>query len=474
MNTFPRFGYWLLGCAALCLPGVMGCGAASTPETVFAKWSAAVKAGNFRGTWECLSPQTRGTVLQILVRDADLLSSTNTTAKTALGQVFEQHGLNPLDPGFAQQRLAVTDPANLAADLDNVFRQYLTELGKLPESRYAKLNAIWTASAQSSLSLSRKQGTRATAAVQGKIPHTPETASLQAVFEQVNNQWMFAELEPVASAPVAASTTSGTPGTPGSTMPGMPATTMPAGTQVAMTGDPAASAASAGTAPSSTSPASTAPATTTAPSSTDPASSAPATTAPATTTPATTTPPTTATPATPPTTTPADPAVAGTTPADPNAAAAKPAMVDPANPAAGNPGAAANGNPGGVAQPGAPSEKRESQHKQGTLDYAITEFAGKIAAGDYAGLEYVISSKAKGLLAEIRDGEISDDKKTELKATFASATPQENTRKNKGSTVEIYLKGKLGHMLQLSVGKEDGVFKIRELKIHEPGATKKR
>lgn len=117
---------------------------------------------------------------------------------------------------------------------------------------------------------------------------------------------------------------------------------------------------------------------------------------------------------------------------------------------------------------------QSGQAKQGSFEYAVAEFTSKLASGDYTGIDYLIGSKAKGLLAQLRDGEVSQEKKDELKATFDSVTIQNETRKNRGAAIEIYVKGKLGHLILLSVGKEGGVFKIKDMKINEPGATKKR
>lgn len=533
MNTFPRRPVRFVGGLTLCLLGLAGCGAASSPEKVFTDWSTAVKSGNFRGAWECLAPQARGTVLQIMVLDADLLSSANAAAKTSFGQVFEKYGLNPQDPGFAKNRLNSADPAGLAADLDNVFRQYTSELGKLPGSRYAKLNAIWTASAQSSLGPSKKEGTRATAAIQGQIPHTPEKTTLQAVFEKVNSQWLFAELEPAAGGAAMGGGASGMPGAQAGAMPGMPGANMPGGNMPpagAPGGQPALAGGGnaptpgggllamnpSGGPPGASPPAGFDPKTMPTRPGADPGQPAnPGGAAPAGAPPA----------GIDPKTMPARPGGEPGQPGNPGAGLPQlmpakpddgrpPAGADPKNmparpggpalggPPAGAPGAGADpngvparpGNPAGAgALPnanggdGAPGIARaggaggnaagggqNNQYKQGSFEHTVTEFTSKVAAGDYTGMDYLVSSKAKGLLAEIRDDEVGDEKKDELKSTFASAAPQDNTRKNKGSAVEIYVKGKLGHMIQLSVGKEEGVFKIKEMKIHEPGASKKR
>jgi hypothetical protein len=491
-----------------CLVGIAGCGSAK-PEKVYQSWSSAVKAGNFPGVWECLSPTARGTVLQIMVMDADLLSGSNPGAKDAFGQVFSKYGLNPQDPTFAQSRLQVAKSSEYAADLNNVFRQFQNDLGKLEESRYHKLNAIWNASAQANLGPAQKQGTRATAAVQGKIPHTADNASVQAVFEKVNGKWLFAELEESAGGAAVAGGPGGSgmpgaggPAMPGAGEPGMPGAGGPGmmpnanagaggppGAQVAMAPNPGTLPGGAGPGPAG------------------PAGALPGRIDPK------------AMPANPGGTLPAGGAGAdakampGGVPAGPAGAlpggdpkamlknpGADPKMAAPsgeAAPKAGNEkamakaeagagaGAAAEnagGNPGGAANVGAGGQRpqgdaggnNQNRLKPGTWQYAVLTFAEKVAAGDTSGLDYVVSSKAKGLLAEIRDGELSPEKLDELKASFAEAAPQMESIKNTGGSIIIDLKGKLGHILTLTVGKEGRDFKVRDLKISEPGATKKR
>jgi hypothetical protein len=138
-----------------------------------------------------------------------------------------------------------------------------------------------------------------------------------------------------------------------------------------------------------------------------------------------------------------------------------------ANPPGANAGAGAR--PAGDATGG-----NQNKPKPGSWEHAMLTFTEKVAEGDYSGLEYLITSKAKGLLAEIRDGEVSEERIEELKASFAEAAPQPESLKKTGASIILAMKGKLGHLIVLTVGKEDGVFKIRDMKINEPGATRKR
>jgi hypothetical protein len=532
---------------------VTGCGGAK-PEKVYQAWSTAVKAGDFAGTWECLAPQTRGTVLQIMVLDSDLLSGANPAAKDAFGQVFTKYGLNPADATFKQVRLQISDAAAYASDLNNILKQYQGELAKLEGSRYHKLTTIWSASAQASLAPSQVQGTRAMAAVQAKIPHTAENATVQAVFEKVNGQWMFAELEesPGGASMAGGPGMLGGPEMPGGAgRPGMapaggaammdPKAGMPpGGPQLAMAG--AAGAGPAGVGPAGIGPDGARPG--------GPAGALPG--GPGGALPAD--PKAMLNPDRPNGGLPADPknlpvdpkdmparppgapggpgGPAGALPADPKAMAPRPGAegppADPKNmaPKAGGalpadpknmaprPGAEplpgdrkmnaegdkkgipgnekgmppdragagalganpAEGAAGGLGRAGGAggAGNQNQKFKPGSWEHAIDTFAQRMAAGDFSGLEYVISSKAKGLLGEIRDGALSEERLEDLKAAFAEPTPLPETKKNAGSSVSITIKGKLGHHMTLTVGREDGVFKIRDLKISEPGASRKR
>lgn len=542
-TSFFRRTRWTI--VLLGLWSVTGCGGAK-PEKVYQTWSTAVKAGDFSGTWQCLAPQTRGTVLQIMVLDSDLLSAASPGAKNAFAQVFSKYGINPADATFKQFRLQVTDAAAYASDLNNVLKQYQGELAKLEGSRFHKLTTIWSASAQANLAPSQVQGTRAVAAVQRKIPHTADNATVQAVFEKVNGQWMFAELEEAAG---------GTGMAGGAGMPGMPVGApgmakaggpgmmdakpgMPAGgPQIAMAGPPGAGPAGAGPAGPAGAGAPGGPA--------GGPAGAPIPGQPGTVMPAD---PKAmlnpggagALPADPknmpvdpnmPARPPGAPGAAGALPGDPKAMAPRPGAkglpggdpknmapkagggalpadpkamaprpgAEPGNPkmaegdkkgaggnekamapeAAGpgalgaNAGAGAAGGPGRAGGIGGAGNQNQ-KFKPGSWEHAIDTFAQRMAAGEFSGMEFLISSKAKGLLGELRDGEASEERLEDLKGAFAEPTPLPETKKNAGSSVSITIKGKLGHHMTLTVAKEDGVYKIRDMKISEPGASRKR
>lgn len=149
-------------------------------------------------------------------------------------------------------------------------------------------------------------------------------------------------------------------------------------------------------------------------------------------------------------------------PGEPAAAAmaANPAaMAGAAN--AGAPGGAAVGEGGAGAQAGA-----ASQAQKGTLEYAIVKLAEMAKNGDYAGVSSLISPRAKGLAASIRDGELSNGKIESMKSSFDGL--ELFSRRSTGSGVQFTLKNKTGQLLQVVVAKEGPEFVIRELTIREP------
>lgn len=133
---------------------------------------------------------------------------------------------------------------------------------------------------------------------------------------------------------------------------------------------------------------------------------------------------------------------------------------------AARPGIGAGGRDGGAA--GRDGGGTGQKPPAGSWKYAVLTFSEKIAAGEDSGYEKLINSKAKGLLAEIRDGELDPDKLEDLKKSFAEATPLMQSIKNTGTTIEIKLKGKLGHIITVTTAKEGKEFKVRDLKITEP------
>ena len=80
-----------------------------------------------------------------------------------------------------------------------------------------------------------------------------------------------------------------------------------------------------------------------------------------------------------------------------------------------------------------------------------------------------ISPKAKSTLAQIRDGQLPDDKLDELKGSFAvSGLKMKPSRNTGGSGKTINLGNEKGQTLSFTLSKEDDVYKIKEFTISKP------
>lgn len=464
----------LLAGALACM--LAGCGG-GIPETTFEAWANGVKSGNFPAIWEQLSPSARGTVLQIQVRDADLLSAASPAAKTAVEQAFTKNGIDTKNPSFKQARLQPARPAELAADLDGVLKQFQADLAKLPDSRYPKLLAVWSAAASAPLGKSSVQGSRALAAIQSKLPHTADNANVSVVFERVDRLWALSEFEETAAPGMAGGPGAGRPGAGG-----------PPGTPVAMagTGGPAGP----GAADPKNMPAGALPTDRPMPLAGPGAGSDPAMAGKAGEPKMAGDP---ARPAGAGANAPAMPAdgalkmdakksAAGKAggpamAADPKnaagpkmaAAGAKPGAAD-ARPGAKGSGATAadarmQAGPGGAGGPVGPGGQQQGE--AGSYQHAVLTFAAQAASGQYDGRDAVISSKAKGVLADIRDEKADDGTIEDLKALFATAKPQFDSVKASSAGMLITLKTEDRKLITLTVAKEKGGYKVKDMKIKD-------
>lgn len=181
----------------------------------------------------------------------------------------------------------------------------------------------------------------------------------------------------------------------------------------------------------------------------------------------------------------ADPALA-TPPATAGHAAIPMPGADPAAVAATTPMPGAN--PGAVpmpgadpaamaalAQPGAPgadaaaqgaqSSNRADQYEAGTPDRVVMEFADAIETGDIEAAGKLISDRARGTLATVRDGTISENQLAQLKAY--TETLDRVGGRNLGSGVQISYNGGSGKVLQFKVSKGSTGFEITEMDIRD-------
>ncbi len=86
-------------------------------------------------------------------------------------------------------------------------------------------------------------------------------------------------------------------------------------------------------------------------------------------------------------------------------------------------------------------------------------------AGDYTGADDLISSRAKGLAATIRSGEMNNAKIESLKTTFDGL--ELFNRKNANGGLQFVLKNKSGQLLQFVIIKEGPDFVIRDFVVRD-------
>lgn len=146
----------------------------------------------------------------------------------------------------------------------------------------------------------------------------------------------------------------------------------------------------------------------------------------------------------------------GANPANPNAAPAAAEGVPPV--------LEGNGPAGNVPQ--APT------FPIGTAEYAVQKVCLAVAAGQYTGLDGVVSAKADGVLAQIRDGAVSEDEINSFKKRFGEVRLL--SVKPRGSTKIVTLQNTGGEALVFTLAKEDEIFRVRDLEIKPPSARKKR
>lgn len=162
----------------------------------------------------------------------------------------------------------------------------------------------------------------------------------------------------------------------------------------------------------------------------------------------------------------------------PGGAAAVPPGADPA-------AAAANGFPGAVPGAGVPGSGipgaegaggtgQIPEFPKGSAEYAVQKVVLAIISGKLDGLDEVISEKARGLVAELRDGTVDPEKLIELKEQFAQPSLA-GQPKNNGTSKTVNLRNPSGDTLSFTVARERGeeTYKVNALTIR-PGKGSRR
>ena len=100
----------------------------------------------------------------------------------------------------------------------------------------------------------------------------------------------------------------------------------------------------------------------------------------------------------------------------------------------------------------------------GSAEAAVAKFCAAMADSNLTEAGQYISPKAKGLLAQIRDGNITDEKIEGLKASFKELTPKPS-RPLGGAGKTLSLGNSNRESLSFTLMKEEDSYLLRELKI---------
>lgn len=91
-----------------------------------------------------------------------------------------------------------------------------------------------------------------------------------------------------------------------------------------------------------------------------------------------------------------------------------------------------------------------------------------MSEGNLTAAAEFVSGKAKSILAQIRDGELPDDKIDEFKEAFKPSGLKQKPSRGSGSGKTINLGNEKGQTLSFTLSKEDDVFKLKEFTITKP------
>lgn len=105
-------------------------------------------------------------------------------------------------------------------------------------------------------------------------------------------------------------------------------------------------------------------------------------------------------------------------------------------------------------------------------EYAVFQLLKLILEDSTTGLDRYIGSKATGLLADLRDGQVDAEKLQEFKDKLKGIKPQGTKAAGSGKVITLVNEDKL--QLQFTVAKEDGDFKVKELQIKDASKKKKK
>ena len=112
--------------------------------------------------------------------------------------------------------------------------------------------------------------------------------------------------------------------------------------------------------------------------------------------------------------------------------------------------------PGGGAAP---------QFAAGSAEEVLLKFCTAMADSNLTDAGQYISPRAKGMLTQIRDGSMTDEKLDDLKASFSLQGLQLKPNRSTGVGRTITLGNSKSETLSFTLVKEDDAYKLREFKV---------
>lgn len=127
------------------------------------------------------------------------------------------------------------------------------------------------------------------------------------------------------------------------------------------------------------------------------------------------------------------------------------------------------GQPGGIpGQPGGGAGGAGSSFPEGSIDDTLQRFCMALADGDTAAASEFVSSKATGLVGQIRDGNLSEEKVEELSDAITPISDLQPNAKQKNN--KRILRNKKNQVLSFTLkkDKDDDTYRIVEFSVSKP------
>jgi len=125
------------------------------------------------------------------------------------------------------------------------------------------------------------------------------------------------------------------------------------------------------------------------------------------------------------------------------------------------------GGPGASIPGGLPGGGNAQQFPEGSAEDSLSRFCLAMADSNTAEAAQYISPRAKGILAQIREGTLAEEKIESLKASFQSLTPKPSRSNSAVGRSMSLTNGK--EALNFTLMKEDETYMIRDMKISKLG-----